>query len=148
MMRIVLDTNVLVSAILSPRSASAQIIRLVLDDALNLAVSHDILDEAYRVVRYPKLVKLMKKHAITSEEVDSIIERLGTIAMVTPGELTLDVIQDDPSDNKILVCAVESESDFIISGDRHLTNLKEYQGTMIVNPATFLSIVQREERPE
>jgi len=148
MMRIVLDTNVLVSAILSPRSSSAQIIGLVLDDALNCAVSRDILDEAYRVVRYPKLVKLMKKYGVTSEEVESVIERLSRIAVVTPGELTVDVIQDDPSDNKILTCAVESEADFIISGDNHLTDLHEYNGITIVKPGTFLSIVRREERPE
>jgi hypothetical protein len=144
MMRIVLDTNVLVSAILSSRSASAQIIGFVLDDALNLAVSRDLLDEAYRVVRYPKLVRLMKKHGIAPEEVDSIIERLSAIAVVTPGELTLDVVQNDLADNKILACAVESEADFIISGDRHLTDLKEYQGITIVNPATFIAIVMHE----
>ena len=140
MMRIVLDTNVLVSAILSPRSASAQIIRLVLDDALNLAVSRDILDEAYRVVRYPKLVRLMKKHGVTPEEVESVIERLSAIAIVTPGGLTLDVIQDDPCDNKILACAVEGEADFIISGDRHLNDFKEFRGITIVNPSTFLAL--------
>ena len=143
-MRIVLDTNVLVSAILSPRSASAQIIRLVLDDVLNLAISQDLLDEAYRVVRYPKLVRLMKRHDVAPEEVNFIIERLSAIALVTPGELMLDVIQDDPSDNKIFVCAVESEADFIISGDHHLIELKEFQGITIVNPATFLSIVRNE----
>ena len=148
MMRIVLDTNVLVSAILSPRSASAQIILLVLDGVLNLAISNDILEEVYRVLRYPKLVRLMKKNGVTPREVESVIERLSTIAVVTPGELTLDVIQDDPSDNKILACAIESEADFIISGDRHLADLKEYQGIAIVNPATFLVIVRREELPE
>ena len=144
-MRIVLDTNVLVSAILSPQSVSAQILRLVLDDAVTLAISQDILDEAYRVVRYPKLVRLMKKHGITPEVVDSIIKRLSTIAVITPGELKPDVVRDDPSDNMILACAVESEANFIISGDHHLTELKEFQGIMIVNPSTFLSIVRCEE---
>ncbi|MHB9027452.1 MAG: putative toxin-antitoxin system toxin component, PIN family [Candidatus Latescibacterota bacterium] len=140
-----LDANVLVSAILPPQSASTQIIRLVLDDALNLAVSHDILDEAYRVVRYPKLVKQIKKHDTAPEDVDSIIKRFSTISSVTPGELTLDVTQDDPSDNKILVCAIESEADYIISGDHHLTNLREFQRITIVNPATFLSVFRREK---
>ena len=49
MMRIVLDTNVLVSALLSPRSASSQIIRLVLDDTLNLAIS-----KVKRAVSFPE----------------------------------------------------------------------------------------------
>ncbi|MBN1292918.1 MAG: putative toxin-antitoxin system toxin component, PIN family [Candidatus Latescibacteria bacterium] len=144
-MRIVLDTNVLVSAILSPRSISAQIIRLVLDDTVTLAISQDILDEVYRVIRYPKLVRLMKKHDVTPEEVDSIIKRLSRIAVVTPGELKLDVIRDDPSDNKFLACTVESEANFIVSGDHHLTELREFQGIPIVNPATFLSIVRNED---
>ncbi len=140
MMRIVLDTNVLVSAILSPRSKSAHIIRFILDGVLNLLISQDILDETYCVVRYPKLVKLMKKNGVAPKEVDFVIERLSAIAVVTPGELTLDVIHDDPSGNKILACAVEGEADFIISGDHHLAELKEFQGITIVNPATFLAL--------
>ena len=88
---------------------------------------------------------LLKKHGIISEEVKSIIERLSRIAVVTPGELNLDVIQEDPADNKILACAVESEADFIISGDHHLLELKKYQGILIVNPTTFLLIFLREE---
>ncbi len=148
MMRIVLDTNVMVSAILSPRSTSAQIMRLVLDGVVNLIISHDILDETLRVIRYPKLVNLMKKNGVALKEVEYVIDRLSAIAVVTPGKLTLDVIQDDPSDNKILTCAVEGEVDFIISGDHHLIELKEFQGIPIVNPATFVAIIKREGLPE
>jgi predicted nucleic acid-binding protein len=49
--------------------------------------------------------------------------------------------------DKILVCALESEADFIISGDHHLVEVKEFQGITIVKPATFLSIVRSEEQP-
>lgn len=148
MMRIVLDTNVMVSAILSPRSTSAQIIRLVLDGAVNLIISHDIIDETLRVIRYPRLVKLMKKNSVALKEVEYVIDRLSAIAVVTPGKLTLNVIQDDPFDNKILACAVEGEVDFIISGDHHLIELKEFQGIPIVNPATFVAIIKSEGLPE
>ena len=51
-------------------------------------------------------------------------------------------------DNRIVECALAGEADFIISGDHHLTDLKEYQGITIINPATFLAIVQSEELPE
>jgi len=148
MMRIVLDTNVLVSAILSPRSISAQIMRLLLKGKLNLVISHDIIDETLRVLRYPKLAKLIKKNFVAPKEVYFVIERLSAIAVVTPGELTLDAIHDDPSDNKILACAVEGEADFIISGDRYLTDLKEFQGIPIISPATFLALVKNELLPE
>ena len=59
---------------------------------------------------------------------------------MTPGQLDIDAIPDDPSDNMILACAVEGWADFIISGDHHLTDLKIFQGITIVNPATFLKI--------
>ena len=144
-MRIVLDTNVLISALLSPRSNSTQILRFVIDDAVSLVISRNIIDEANRVVRYPKLVKLLEKNGIKPDEIAFTIEKLSKIASVTPGELTLDVIQDDPSDNEIVACAVEGEADFIISGDHHLTELKEFRGIMILNPATLLAIVKREK---
>ena len=59
--------------------------------------------------------RLTKRSNRPETYVDDIIERLSRIAVVTPGELTLDIVKDDPSDNTILACAVESEADFIIS---------------------------------
>ena len=47
-------------------------------------------------------------------------------------------------DNRILECALAGEADFIISGDNHLTDLHEYNGVTIVNPATFVAIVMHE----
>ena len=145
MTRIVLDTNVLVSAILVPRSIPARILQLILEGELTFVISQDIIDEASRVLQYPRLVKLMKRNGVTPNELEVVIDQLGKIAVMTPGQFTVDVIKDDPTDNIFLACAVEGEADFIISGDRHLTNLKEFQGITIVNPATFLSIVRREE---
>ncbi len=122
--------------------------RIVLDSAVSLVISPDILDEAYRVMRYPKLVRLMEKSSLASEEVDSFIEKLSKIAIVSPGEFTLEVIQNDPPDNEIVACAVEGEADFIISGDHHLFDFNEFQGIMIINPATFLAIVSLERPPD
>ena len=66
------------------------------------------------------------------------IVRLAEI--VTP-HIVLDVIVDDPDDNRILECAVAGNADLIVSGDRHLTRLKSVQGTGIVRPADFLRIL-------
>ncbi|MDP2983537.1 MAG: putative toxin-antitoxin system toxin component, PIN family [Candidatus Latescibacter sp.] len=145
MMRVVLDTNVLVSAILVPRSIPARILQLILEGGSTFVISQDIIDEASRVLQYPGLVKLMKRNGVTPDELEVVIDQLGKIAVMTPGQYTADAIKDGPTDNIFLACAVEGEADFIISGDRHLTNLKEFQGITIVNPATFLSIVRREE---
>jgi len=148
MMRIVLDTNVLVSAILYPESTSAQIMKRVLDSTVDMVLSPDIFEETYRVLCYPELLKLMKKNGVILKEVNDFIEKMSKIAVITPGKLKISAIKDDLSDNKILACAVESEADFIISGDHHLTDLKEFQGIPIVNPSTFAAIISSEGLPK
>jgi predicted nucleic acid-binding protein len=52
--------------------------------------------------------------------------------------IALDVIHDDPDDNRILECAVAGHADVIVSGDRHLLRLKSYEGIPIVRPVDFL----------
>ena len=61
MTRIVIDTNILVSAILTPKGNPAKILKLVLEGKLNLIISPAILEETQQVLPYPRLVKLMKK---------------------------------------------------------------------------------------
>jgi predicted nucleic acid-binding protein len=51
--------------------------------------------------------------------------------------MTIEVIHDDPPDNRILECAIAGQADLIVSGDRHLLKLKSYQGIPIVRPVDF-----------
>jgi len=60
-----------------------------------------------------------------------------------PRALTLTVIRDDPADNRYLECAVEGEADFLVTGDRLLLNLSEYQDVKILTPCAFLEVLQR-----
>ncbi len=141
MTRIVIDTNILVSAILTPKGNPAEILKLVLEGKLNLIISPAILEEIQLVLSYPRLVRLIKKNKITMKEVYSFLEKMSKVAVITPGKLDIKAIPDDPTDNKILACGLEGEADFIISGDHHLTDLKIFQGIKIMNPATFLKII-------
>jgi len=141
MTRIVIDTNILVSAILTPKGNPAKILKLILEGKLYLIISPAILEETRQVFNYPRLVKRLKKNKITLDEVYGFLDKLSRVAVITQGKLDIDIIQDDPSDNKILACGLEGEADFIISGDHHLTDLKIFQGIKIVNPAAFLKIV-------
>ena len=140
MIRIVLDTNVLVSAILNPRGKPALILNLALKGMVELVISRAIIQELYKVFHYPKLIKLLKKNGVTTKEVESVIDNLDTIVEITKGELVLNVIKNDPTDNLILACAVEGRADFIISGDFHLLSLAKFQEIEIVDPATFLDL--------
>jgi predicted nucleic acid-binding protein len=49
-------------------------------------------------------------------------------------------VQDDPDDNKFIECALECRADYIVSGDTHLLNLKEYEGIKIINAGEFLEV--------
>lgn len=141
MTRIVIDTNILVSAILTPEGNPAKILKLVLEGKLNLIISPAILEETRQVFNYPKLAKLMEKNNITRQEVYGFLDKMSRVALITPGKLEINAIPEDPADNKIIACALEGDADFIISGDHHLTDLKIFQGIKIIDPAAFLKIV-------
>jgi len=135
MIKVVLDANQIVSTVLKAQSKPAEILQLIRTGTIQLLVAEDILAELKRVLNYPKIVK---RHKLTPDELSELLAELRQIAYLTPGKLTIDVIKDDPTDNKYLVCAVEGKAEFIISGDHHLKDLNTFQGIQIVDPATFL----------
>ena len=142
MIRVVLDTNVLVSALLAPDSPPARILELALEGGLRLVSSPGIIKEIGLVFQYPRLKKSMKKHRLTDEEVADTLLKILKIATITPGAEIAQGVSQDPADNMILSCAVEGQADFIISGDHHLTDLGAFQGVRIVNPAAFLNLIE------
>lgn len=129
-MRITVDTNVLVSA-LGWNGAEAAVIDMVLESRIELCLSAQILSEFYRVVKYPKL-------GFTGEEIDGFIGRILPCVLFVNPIKNIYVIDADPDDNKIIECAIAGESEFIISGDRHLLKLSEYEGIKILRAAEFL----------
>jgi hypothetical protein len=143
MIRVVLDANQYVSALLKPHSNPAQIVRLVYEGDLTLLLSPAILDELQRVLAYPAVKKL---HCRTPEGIERFFMKLEKIAVMTPGLLSVSAIVDDPSDNIYLACAVEGAADFVVSGDHHLTDLKTFHGIPIVNPAIFLMLIAKQDR--
>jgi len=142
MFKIVLDTNVLVSALINPHGKPAQIINYVFANKIRLFTSPSIMEELERVLSYPKL---MKRHGLNSEELKEFISDLLSIMSLIEEEKIIEVIMEDPSDDKYLSCAIDAKVDFIISGDIHLLNLGEYEGIRIVTPAQFLEIMEREK---
>jgi uncharacterized protein len=142
MMRVVLDTNQYVNALLKPDSNSARIITLVHEARLVLLLSPAIVDEVRRVLTHPKVKKL---HGRTLKEIESIIVEVEKIALMTPGILKVDVVKDDLSDNIFLASAVEGNADYILSGDRHLKDLRIFRGIPIMDPAAFLRRLSSQE---
>lgn len=138
MIRIVLDTNLFVSALLKPGSNPDIILHLVKDEKVLLLMSDSICHEISRVLTYPKI---RKRLTVSDEELKFFVQLLGAVAIITPGTLNLPPIDADPDDTKYLVCAVEGHADYIVSGDHHLTDLVIYRGIRIVTPVDFIQIV-------
>lgn len=144
MTRAVLDANVLVSAILSPKGTPAKVLTAWQAEQFHLVLSEAVLDEIDRVLRYPRIAR---RHGWSEERLQGFIEDLAHLAIMTPGVVYLTVISEDPPDDRYLECAIEGDADYIVSGDQHLLDLGEYQGIRILTPRAFLNILRRQPRP-
>src|SRR3989344_4767878 len=130
--KVVFDTNIYISAVIfggNPRSC----LELARKGEVELFTSSAIILEISK--------KLKNKFKWKDEEVFEVIEGLSKfIKKVTPQE-KLSVIKTDPTDNKILECAKEAKTDFIVSGDvKHLLSLKNFGKIKIVSTKQFLDI--------
>jgi uncharacterized protein len=142
-MRVVLDANVIVSALINPQGTPAQVFDAWRAERFQLLLSQAILEELGRVLRYPKVAVY---HGWTEERLRTWLEDLAHLALMPSGALALTVIQEDPPDNRYLECAVEGEEAYLVSGDRHLLSLGTFQGIPIVSPRSFLEVLQQENR--
>ncbi len=136
-MRIVLDTNVLVSAFLRNKGKPAQI--LSQDSKLELLICEGILAELTDVLNRPRI---RRKETYLEHRVHGYLERLrasSTWIAITEVE---NVVPQDPPDNLVLACAVEGNADYLVSGNLHLLALKKHRGVKIVTPAQFLEILK------
>ena len=138
MIRAVLDTKVIVSGILSGKGARGRILRAWLDDRFHLVTSRAIVDELRRVLRYPKI---NHRHGWSDARILEFVEDVTSLAVLIRGELRLTVVADDPSDDRYLECAVEGEAGYVVSGDRHLVGLAQYEGVEILSPRAFLNLL-------
>jgi hypothetical protein len=142
MTRVVLDTNLFISAILSPKGKPATILKMVLDAKLDLVLSPAIVEEVSLVMNYGKIRKLLAKRSVTPETMRDTLQKIVKTAIMVSGETNIHRIDKDPSDNMLLACAVEGKADFVVSGDRHLIDLISFEGIPIVNPDNFLKFIE------
>lgn len=130
-MKVVLDTNVLVSAI-GWEGPPARILRACRAGRFDLVTSPHLLEELTHVLTYPKL-RVIAEHA----ELPGILKWLHAAEHLVYPKKTFAVITVDPPDNRVLEAAMEGHAEAIISGDEHLLRLKMFEGIPIVSPAAF-----------
>ena len=137
--RIVADTNVIVSSVLTPGGNPSRIFDAIFNGQLHLILSQAILNEVQRVFSYEKIQKELKKSGVTLEDIDAFLSKIIRISTVVPGKIDLDIIKNDPDDNMFLACAIEGQASYIISGDQHLISIHIHEGIEIVNPFVLTS---------
>ncbi len=128
-----MDTNFLVSATQWDYSVAHKLLLKLLEKNIQIFTANEILDEFANI--------LARDFQYSHEEIGNITEKV--LAFVTLVQITskVDAVKDDPEDNKILECALDSDSEYVISYDKHLLNLKEFQDIKIVKPEEFLEIL-------
>lgn len=129
--KVVFDTNVWVSISLQKRLSDefSQV-----KHGLTLFVSKDIMLETSKVLLYPRIAEILRKNGITEKEILRAIA--ATSKIIEPTE-KLTVVNEDTEDNKILECALAAGAEIIVSGDKHLLDLRKYGKTSILTPREF-----------
>ena len=135
-MRAVLDTNVFISALIVKVGKPAQILHQV--GEFELLTSEEILAETERGLHYERI---QRRYHLTEEDIQSFIAHLRAVAKMVQVQSKVEVIKEDPDDNKFLACGPDGGARYIVSGDPHLKELKEYQGVKIMPPAQFLELI-------
>ena len=137
-MRLVVDTNILISALLVEASLSAHLIVLWRQGRFDLLTSTEQLDELMRVTRYPKI-----RERFTPALAGRLINELRDIAIGLKNLPTITECKDH-YDNYLLAMAVAGSADFLVTGDkRDLIALKLHEGTKIVTVRDFLILHRR-----
>lgn len=134
MTRIVVDTNILISAFLFGGKPEVVLERALLGH-VSLVASRDILDELEGVL-------CGKKFRYPPEVARSIVRELEAMCEIVTPTRKVAVVKADPCDNMVLECAVEARVDYVVSGDSHLLKLERFEDIPILSPAQFLDVLE------
>ena len=138
MLRVVLDTNVIISGVIANYGAPFQILENWREGGFAVIVSEPILQEIERVFHYPHI---RNRRHLTEQDIETTLQLLRRYGLNTPAELRIEAIIEDPEDDKFIVAAIEGGADYIVSDDRHLKALNSYQEIKIVSPSEFIQIL-------
>ena len=130
-MRAVLDTNVLISSVISTGVPHEIVVKGVSSE-YQIVVSVATLTEFRET-----LLKYPERFHMDEEEVQEEVETIRYFAEFVDPDDDITAVEDDPDDDKFLEAAVAGNVDYIVSGDKHLLDVDSFHGTDIVDPRTF-----------
>jgi len=110
---------------------------MVQDGQVQAFVSPEVLQAIHRVLEYEKILRILKR---SGREPSSVMATIISLCSLIDLRSTVDVIQEDPADNHVLACAKDARADVVISGDRHLLKLGEYEKIKVLSAINFLEV--------
>ncbi len=138
MIRVTADSNIYISA-LHFGGPPDRLLDLARTGIIELTISDDILGEVTRVLR--------DKFGWSREALSMAQARIADFTVRVAPARKLDAVKEDPADNRILECAVEGKSEYLVTRDHHLLKLKTFGGVQMIKVADFLDLVRTTGSP-
>ena len=130
-MRVVADSNIYISAF-NFSGPPSRVLELAQEGVIDLFISQPILEEIERVLA-------RKRFNWPQQQVKEVLDNIGRFtSWILPDHFPTPVTKEDPSDDRILECAVAAQAQVIVTGDKHLLRLKHFQDIPIITPRQFL----------
>lgn len=134
-MRAVIDTGVLVSALIQRQGTTGAVLRALRDGRFTVIYTAPILEEVIDVLGRPQIYK---KYHIEPEDIRALIDLVRLRGELVVINRRVKICRD-PEDDKFLDAALAGEVDFVVSGDFDLIELSPFEGIPILRPAAFLA---------
>jgi len=142
-MKVVLDTNVYVSAFIKPSSPPGRILDALVAARFDVVLSDAILNEVTGVLDRPQVARYLRRPPLWTAEFLVALRRAARLVEPT----IVRAVAADPADDLILGTAIAGAADYLVSGNNHLLDLGSFQGIPIVTPRQFLDILALSDEP-
>jgi putative PIN family toxin of toxin-antitoxin system len=141
-LKAVLDVNVWVSALLWG-GKPAEIVKAAEQGKVRLFASEEIVREISQVLNYPKLRRVYEAEEMNREE---LIEAVLKVVQLVQATRRVKAVLEHPTDDKFLECALEARADYVVSGDKHLLKVGNYEKIQVVSVREFLEVLEAKHK--
>ncbi len=139
-MRVVVDTNILISGVIKPSGDVGRVLLLLRDGRYTVLYAQSLLTELVDVLNRPRM---RHKYRLTDEDIETVVALILLRGQAVHPQRRIAVCRD-PKDNKFLEVAVAGNADAIVSGDRDLLSLNPFEDIPIISPQEFLDLLDAE----
>jgi putative PIN family toxin of toxin-antitoxin system len=137
-MRVVFDTNVLISALITTGKPK-ELFQQAVKGHIQLVISKSLLEEFSQITKDPRIRKY-----IGEDDVIAFLRIIDRVAKITKVKSQFNAVKEDPDDDMVVRTAFDGKANYIVSGDKHLLSLGEFRGIRIVTVDEMLGLLKEE----